>query len=112
MDFSGVIRNLQALRSSLPYTIEYEPHLASPNSYEAKFVSSKNTIYLNGFAIAKSPHPEKKKEFLIYHELFHALCFHEKGLLDKLSSLGKTEEELADYCADQIVNYYLTEDDS
>lgn len=107
MDFSGVIRNLQALRATLPCTIEYEPHLASPGSYEAKYESTKNAIFLNGYVIARANDPEKKKEFLIYHELFHALCHQEKELLQNFASLGKTEEELADDVAGIIVNYYI-----
>lgn len=99
MDFSGVIRDLHLLRSTLPCQVEYEPHLAAPESYEAKYEHGKNRIVLNGFALARSGDPERKKEFLIYHELFHALCGQNKTVLEDFASLEKTEEELADFFA-------------
>ncbi len=98
------LERLAALgRELLPHlavTIDRSPVMEGPDAFSARLDHRDQRIWINGFVLDRAPGgPEWAREFLIQHELLHALRIRVPEAVEPLMGFGFTEEEAADLFA-------------
>jgi hypothetical protein len=95
IELEGVWRACQQLRSHYHVEVDRSPVMAAEGAFCARLEHSGNRIWINGHVLDRAPDPAGALEFLIHHELVHAVFINKLMEFNNLG-LNLTEEQLAD----------------
>lgn len=88
------------LRPLFAVTVDRSPVMASPGVFWARLDHREHRIWINGYVLDRAPGgPEWAEEFLVQHELLHALRVRVPEAVEPLMEFGFSEEEAADLFA-------------
>ena len=85
-----------AMRTRFDVIVDRAPVMASPDAFWARLDHRTNQIWLNGHVLDLASDSKEAFEFLVQHEIFHAIWAASPEQVRELVEAGFTEEEGAD----------------